>query len=195
MKIPKTKTNFSTDALNLANYLYINFVLLKDHQIDLDPKTSLLKKIQIYLDKNKERIHHNNLLGIIGVHDNFRNHTGGRIHLVVGLQGPLVEAIQRQVVPQPIDYESKSKLLIKALENVSGSKAPKVGNIHFHLFLSNGRSVTPKVLLDFIRDEHGHQNDLQHIADAHMYKFAINTKGEAVWEPNVNSEVIADLFA
>lgn len=192
-KSKKAKTNFETDALNLAVYLDSNFKSLQEKAVDLIPKNELAKKIQKYLNDHADRIDDNELLGIIGIHDVYRNHTGGRIHLIIGLRGPLVESVQPKVVSQPIDYEYKNKLLIKAVQITSDTQAPKVGNIHFHLFHCSGRNVSPRTLLEFIRSEHGYQNDLQQIADSRM-SVLVNLKGKPYWRPNVNADMVQTIF-
>lgn len=193
MKVTKTKTRFDIEALNLAVYLDSHFHFLQEKTIDLTPKNTLAKKIQSYLDKKHDRIEDNKLLGIIGIHDNFRNHTGGRIHLIAGMQGPLIESIQKQVVEHPIDYEIKHKLLVKAVQIASGVKAPKVGNIHFHLFHCNTVKVKPGTLLELIRKDHGFQNDVQQIATSSLY-IMMNLRNKPYWRPNVDTEMVDTLF-
>ncbi len=189
----KTKTSFEEDALKLAEFVEKHFKLLKIEKAQLNFSRTAYKKIQNYLDEQSDRVSKNVLRGIIGVHDVWRNHTGGRIHLIVGLEGPIVEAISASVVSEPIDYETKSRYLTRVLENVSGSIAPKVGNIHLHLLHCDGNKVSPITLLDFIRKEHGMQNDIQQLSDCKMYEF-VNTARLPYWRPNVDRTMIQNLF-
>lgn len=188
----RTKTNFDTDALNLAVWLTKNFSCLEEQPVDLEPKSHVQKKIQKYLDRHIGRMEENRLHAIIAARDVYRKAHGGRIHLLAGLEGPIVDAIMPQVISEPIDYEAKHKYLVKAVEKASETKAPKVGNIHFHLFRCRLSTVLPATLLQFLRTEHGYQNELHQISDFRFYLF---NEVKPCWVPNVNAEMINNLFS
>ncbi len=194
MKKIKTKATFEVDALFYASYIAKHFHFLTEKHVDLDPKIELSKNIQKYLDLNKGRIQENKLRGIIGVRDSFKNATGGRIHLIAGLNGPIIEAIESQVINGRISYDFKNKYLRKLIETASGIKPPQAGNIHFHLFHCNSfEPVTPKTILDFIISEHGLQNNLQQISSSKISAL-VNLPSSSYWRPNVDTSMINNLF-
>ncbi|QQS23308.1 hypothetical protein IPM19_01950 [bacterium] len=193
-KFDKAKTKAETEGLELAVFLASNFRALEYVDVNLEPKTTVGKKIQNYLDRHSARKHENILHGIVCVRDVFKNSTGGRIHLVAGLEGPIVEAVSSEVIGEPIDYEAKHKYLKKLAELVAESKAPKAGNIHFHLLECSKKRVTPANILQLIRRDHGMQNDLQQIADSKI-SVLINLPKKPYWRPNVDSAMINHLFS
>ncbi len=188
----KAKTHLDTHALELAVYLWNNFESTRHVKPVLTYKSELAKKIQNYLDENAKRISENTLLGIIAVQDIFRNATGGRIHMIAGMRGPLVEAFQEQAVQHPIDYEDKHKCLIQAVESTSGVKGPEPGNDHFHPLNCILRGIQPATLFEFIRKEHGFQNELQQVAPSRL--FVLKIGGHGYFWDQANAEVVYNLF-
>lgn len=192
-KFDKAKTKSETEGLELAVFLTNNFAALAEVDVDLAPKTTVGRKVQQYLDHHAGRRHENRLRGIVCVRDIFRNSTGGRVHLVAGLEGPIGEAVSAEVIGQPIDYEAKHKYLRKLAEQAAESKAPKAGNIHFHILPCAKRRVTPATILSLIRRDHGMQNDLQQIADSKFYVL-VNLPNKPFWRPNVDKAMLNALF-
>lgn len=194
MKVKKTKTTYQKEGLELAVYLANNFIYLKkDEPINLKAHLTYEQKIQKYLDIHTGRMHENYLRGIICVTDPYKNATGGRIHLIAGLQGPVIEAVQSNVISQPIDYEAKNRYLKRLLNAVSDEPMPKAGNIHFHLFYCNRPVVRPIDISHFISKEHGVQNDLQLTADIKM-SVLVNLASKPYWRKNVDRVMLQTLF-
>lgn len=192
MKKQKTKANFQTDALNLAYYLTTNFPALTENIPQVNTKYVVGRKLQSYLEQNKHRIAENNLRGVVAVKDVWRNSTGGRIHLVPALDGPLGEAFEPRVVELPIDYEDKHAYFLEAVAAASNTTPPWAGNIHFHPMLCKLRGFQPATLLHSIQKEHGFQNEIQQLADAKLY-ILMPMAGQPYWRP-ANAEIIYNLF-
>lgn len=192
-KSNKTKTKFEQEGLALASFVSTYFPALAEVDVDFDPKTVVGKRIKDYIQAHSGRKHENRLRGIICVKDVFNNSTGGRVHLIAGLQGPIVESMAPEIIGQPIDYEAKHKFLKKLVEKVAESKAPAAGNIHFHLLHCNNKRITPQTILSLIRRDHGMQNDLQQIADSKFYVL-INLPNKPYWRPDADSSMIHAMF-
>ncbi|HMQ01751.1 MAG TPA: hypothetical protein PKD79_01630 [Candidatus Doudnabacteria bacterium] len=168
-KARNPKTTLKEQGLAVAMYVHDNFHWLAKQAVDLQPKQILHHIVQGYLNTNKHRLLENKLTGIVAIQDVWRNATGGRVHLVVGASGPLIESMQRQIISYPIDYEAKSRLLLRAIASVCGYKAPWAGNIHFHLWHTKQPEVQLSEVLHFLRQEHGFQNELQQLADVKLF--------------------------
>lgn len=192
VKVAKEKTKFDNEGLNLAVYCANNFLNLKKGVVDLKPKTTWMRDVQEYLDENFARVNDNILRGAICVADSFRNATGGRVHIIVGLSGPVMESFEIFKAGEP-KYKAKSDLFKRMLKNASGIKPPYAGNIHFHLFHCKHEKVTPKMIIDFLAIEHGPPNDLNYIA---QFNFAvlINLPHKPYWRKNGNAEILQSLF-
>lgn len=184
----KAKADFHTHALDLARFISQNFQMLQVHPAVLHYKKTAADLVRQYLASNAERKDENLLSGIIAVRDIAKNATGGRIHLVVGLKGPIGEVFQSGVIHHPIDYESKSKFFLQILELTNDEQRPWIGNIHVHPFLCDGTPVKPGTLLDFVRREHGYQNELLQQVDAKIYRYR-SDQGIPFWDP-CNHEII-----
>lgn len=178
----KEQTLIGVEGLELADYASRNFEYLQSNSVDLTPTSKVGSIIQKYLDDNIARVAENRLTGIIAIQDVWRNATGGRVELIAGLVGPLVEAVQSSNIPYPVDYEVKDKAFKKALRVASGDKTPFVGKIHFHLW----HSITPRVtmfdVLEFLRTEHGSQNEVKQKANIVPYVYIGRAAG-SFWRP------------
>jgi hypothetical protein len=184
----KEQTRLDSEGVALASFIHTNFSALRKNFIDLEPKQTLGRVVQAYIDANKIRIADNYLTGIIAISDVWRHATGGRIHLVAGMLGPIVESLHPPAVKQPIDYEVKSRLLLKAIAQASGLAPPFAGKIHVHLWHATKTRVQMSDLLEFLRREHGFQNDLQQLADVKPY-FFMGLSGQPYWRP-ANNEIV-----
>ncbi len=192
VKVAKEKTKFDNEGLELAVYAANNFPALTENVVDIKAKTTWMKKIQEFLDTHSARVRDNKLRGIICVVDSFRNATGGRVDIIAGLEGSIVEAFEIFTEGQP-KYKAKSDLFKRMLKHASCVKAPYAGNIHFHLFHCKYEKVTPRMILDFLHTEHGPDNDLHYKAD---FKFAVlvNLPSKPYWRKNGNAEMLQALF-
>ncbi len=192
-KVAKTKTTYDKEGLELAVYAAYNFPILEKEPLYLQPKVEWMRKAQRFLDRNTTRIHENKLRGIICVRDAFRNSTGGRVDLIAGLEGPIVEAIQYEVIGEPIKYDAKNKYFKRALKLASGIKPPDAGNIHFHLLHCDQEKVTPLTILDLIAREHGVQNDLRNVGEFKI-SVLISVRNDPYWRKNVDKQMLQALF-
>lgn len=192
IRVPKEKTKFDQEGLELAVYAANGFNELTKDVVDIKAKATWMKKIQEFLDLHVCRVHDNKLRGVICVVDSFRNSTGGRVDIIAGLEGPIAESLEIFTEGQP-KYKAKSDLFKRMIKNASGIKPPYAGNIHFHLFHCKYDKVTPKMILDFLHIEHGPDNDLHYKAD---FKFAvlINLPSKPYWRKNANAEMLQSLF-
>lgn len=184
----KTQTRLEVEAVQMADYVWRQFANLRTAPVDLAPKQALHRLVQKYLDDNAYRNGDNQLTGIIAIQDIWKHSTGGRVHLVVGLTGPLVESLRPPAVRHPIDYENRSRIFVKAITSVSEEKPPWAGNIHFHLWHATKHRVQMSDVLEFLRKEHGFQNDLQQLADVRPFVF-VALAGQPYWRP-ANNDVV-----
>lgn len=173
-KTQKTKTTMEDQGLTLALRITELFDYTKSNPIRLKQTSIASKVVQQYLDKHTKLISNNELKGIVVIRDTFKNATGGRVHLILGVSGPLADAFSERVLPQPIDYELKSRLFLRALASASGKKIANAGNIHVHVLNCYGKAYTPKDLIFFLKEEHGHQNEVLQLANFEMYYLDIN---------------------
>lgn len=178
----KEQTLIGDEGLELADYAYRNFEYLQSSFVDLSPTSTVGSIIQKYLNDNIDRVAENRLTGIIAIQDVWPNATGGRVELIAGLTGPFVEAVQSSNIPYPVDYEVKDKAFKKALRVASDDKTPFVGKIHFHLWHANTPKVSMFDVLEFLRTEHGSQNEVKQKANIVPYLFIPRAAG-SFWRP------------
>ncbi len=182
MKLDPGKTTMEAHGLNLGLFIGHNMLDLRTKVPTIIPASQVASKVvQKYLNDNAHRIDQNCVRGIVAVRDSWRNHTGGRVHLFVGLNGPIGECFQSSVLNEPMDYELKSKFFLSAISSVSGKARPWVGRIHVHPMLCSGEYFGVKELLQFIRQEHGYQNDVQQLADVSIYFLDYNHDRSPSW--------------
>lgn len=189
----RTKTTLEIEGLKLAAFVQRYFKYTQNKRVYLKPTNTVAKTIQRFLDKNMGLSDRNELKGIVAIRDTFKNSTGGRVHLIVGVAGPLGEAFDKRVLPNPIDYELKSKLFLKAISSVTGLKVPKSGNIHLHVMNCIGKKIQAKDLIAFLQEEHGYQNDILQMAEFKIY-YLDSTEGNAFWK-SATPSIIKSIFS
>lgn len=188
----KKQTTLEVEGLELARTIYRTFDLTTKYRIKLNPTTIVAKAVQKYLDSNLKTAPFNKLRGILAIQDSFPNATGGRVHLIAIVSGPLGEAFDSRIIPAPTDYEDKSRLFLKALSGLSKRKIDGAGNIHVHVLNYYGKSYRPKDLIAFLRDEHGHQNEVLQIAPFKMF-YLDTSASEPDWKV-ANSSTLKKMF-
>ena len=193
-RLPKGQTRLNVEGVELGDFISKNFSSLTERFVELTSKSVLSAVIQEYLDTNKHRIRENRLRGIMAFQDPYINSTGGRVHLVVGVSGPLADSFGPEVIIEPADYEDKSKYFIKAIESTSEEKCPWIGNIHVHVYRCGNTQAKPKELVDLIRIEHCIQNNLQQTADYKPYVFVYSPDGQSHWR-YATIDVMNNLFS
>lgn len=181
------------EGLDLALRITELFDATKAMPIQLKQTSVAAKLVQQFLNKHANHAHNNELKGIVAIRDTFKNATGGRVHLIAGIAGPLADAFSERVLPKPIDYELKSKLFLRALASASGKKIENAGNIHVHVLNCYGKPYTPKDLIVFLKEEHGYQNEVLQLASFQLYYLDLKAKSPS-WKVAGTSE-LNDLFA
>lgn len=179
-KAQKTKTTLEKEGLQLALQIQEWFEYTKTQPIKMKQTTVAGKLIQQFLDKNAKLAKHNTLKGIIAIKDTFKNATGARVHLIPLVSGPIADAFSERSLPKPIDYELKSKLFTIALNSAAGKKMIDAGNIHVHVLNCFGKIYTPKDLIDFLKEEHGYQNEVLQLAGFQI--FYLDTTNAPSWQ-------------